>query len=348
LQDVFRPELLNRPDEIVVFHAPAKPPVQQTTGLLLAAVVALAPQAAWADCGDGTKETGEDCDDGNATSGDGCSASCGIDAGWECEETAYGPDFSEDMTDDIDANVPASWSKAGATFTESANSVPSVYMLDLPADVATLTFDIEVETADGDDFVGFAIGFEAGEGSDASAEWLLVDWKQVDQDKSPCTAEAGLALCMVSGPLTPTDEWCRTGSVSEVARATTLGSTGWSDETSHAFEVVASSTQIQVWVDATLELDETGTWPTGNLGFYVYSHEASIFTLTAALLRSTCVRADGHLDGLTDEDFPEANAPCDGPDGDACANGFAVCRADGLGVACPAEGYGITPQDLQD
>jgi ATP-dependent Clp protease ATP-binding subunit ClpA len=39
LKDVFRPEFLNRLDEIVVFHALAKPHVQEIADLLLAEVI---------------------------------------------------------------------------------------------------------------------------------------------------------------------------------------------------------------------------------------------------------------------------------------------------------------------
>jgi fibro-slime domain-containing protein len=35
-------------------------------------------------CGDGIRNKGEQCDDGNASGGDGCSASCQVEANWEC------------------------------------------------------------------------------------------------------------------------------------------------------------------------------------------------------------------------------------------------------------------------
>ncbi len=42
---------------------------------------------------------------------------------------------------------------------------------------------------------------------------------------------------------------------------------------------------------------------------------------------------DEDCDGNVDEGFAVA-APCDGPDGDACAEGTSACAADGLGVVC--------------
>jgi len=40
---------------------------------------------------------------------------------------------------------------------------------------------IEVETTSDDDFIGFVLGYNAGDLDNASANYLLVDWKQADQ-----------------------------------------------------------------------------------------------------------------------------------------------------------------------
>ena len=39
------------------------------------------------DCGDGVLNavSGEQCDDGDNNDGDGCSATCGEEAGWDCQ-----------------------------------------------------------------------------------------------------------------------------------------------------------------------------------------------------------------------------------------------------------------------
>jgi hypothetical protein len=51
----------------------------------------------------------------------------------------------------------------------------------------------------------------------------------------------------------------------------------------------------------------------------------------------TCNGKDDDCDGLTDEDFPDKDKPCDGPDSDGCKNGIFTCRADGTGVECASE-----------
>ncbi len=47
-----------------------------------------------------------------------------------------------------------------------------------------------------------------------------------------------------------------------------------------------------------------------------------------------CNARDDDCDGQTDEDFPQKGQPCDGSDGDQCAEGTFVCNATGTGLDC--------------
>ncbi len=47
-----------------------------------------------------------------------------------------------------------------------------------------------------------------------------------------------------------------------------------------------------------------------------------------------CNATDDDCDGVIDDGFTGLAAPCDGADGDQCAEGMGVCSADGLGVVC--------------
>ena len=50
-------------------------------------------------CGDSSPDAGEECDDGNTTPGDGCSATCTIEAGFDCSPAIAGSDDVNLVTD---------------------------------------------------------------------------------------------------------------------------------------------------------------------------------------------------------------------------------------------------------
>ena len=57
-----------------------------------------------------------------------------------------------------------------------------------------------------------------------------------------------------------------------------------------------------------------------------------------------CNGVDDDCDGDTDEEFPEQDTPCDGPDPGLCATGMTVCDADGE-LACDEA---LTPGNVED
>ena len=67
------------------------------------------------------------------------------------------------------------------------------------------------------------------------------------------------------------------GTVTEIARATNLGSTGWADNQSYLFDLVFTANIIQVFVDSILEINVTpadfglAAFDDGAFGFYNYS-----------------------------------------------------------------------------
>jgi hypothetical protein len=52
----------------------------------------------------------------------------------------------------------------------------------------------------------------------------------------------------------------------------------------------------------------------------------------------SCNALDDDCDGLTDEDFPDLNTMCDGPDADLCANATVTCTSDGTATECLESG----------
>ncbi|MEM9838903.1 MAG: PEP-CTERM sorting domain-containing protein [Pseudomonadota bacterium] len=181
----------------------------------------------------------------------------------------------------------SSWTNDGGSWTRAAdnNSVvqntngnPTVFSNGVDSQGQQLSGTIEVQTTSDDDFIGFVLGYDAGDLSNASADYLLIDWKQGQQGFFGCDGDVGLSISRVSGTLTNgSGPWCHdeNANVTEIVRATNLGSTGWADNTEYDFDLVFTTTRVQVFVDGILELDITGSFSNGGFGFYNYS-QASV------------------------------------------------------------------------
>ena len=305
--------------------------------LCVAGVVLAWSPPAWALCGDGVLDSGETCDDLNSDDDDGCDSSCAVEPGWECVDARITPDVAETLTGSIEANW--SLSSDGLTLNSgSVNAHPSIFMSTLPAVGPTLFFEMKVNTSVDDDFIGWAIGYQAGDATDSDAEWILFDWKQGNQFGVDCWGYDGLVMSRVSGVIGTADHWCHTGSVSEIARADSYSSTGWSNYTTYMIEVNYSATQVDIYVDGTLEFSETGSFPYGNFGLYTNSQQSVIFTFIGPLDQSICGQIDADDDGYSitagdcDDDDPDVNPEGteivgDGIDSDC--DGTEICYVDG-------------------
>ena len=292
---------------------------------------------AHAACGDGVVDATEACDDADTDAGDGCDGSCAVEAGWACDNVVIAEDSTLAFYDPDGHDTPV-WtlSTDGRSLTESADCQPGVYVTTLSATDAPLTFQVEVTTTTDDDFFGFTLGAAAGDDSGVGGDFLLVDWKQTDQvDSVLGTGLDGLAVSRVTGLPDGADLFTHTGETTELARATSLGSAGWTDNTPVEFSVQYDTTQLQIWVDGTLEIDVSGTFPDGNLGFYVFSQSDVTFSLVEPSAESTCQALDSDFDGLTDPD--EVVGGTDPEDADS--------DDDGLTDGDEADYWGTDPLD---
>ena len=137
-----------------------------------------------------------------------------------------------------------------------------------------------------DDYIGFALGFNSGDTTNGAADYLLIDWKQGNQNfdfGAPSTtpgsiAYSGLAVSRVTGIPTADEFWGHTdfathtgGGVEELQRATNLGSTGWTAGTTYDFTFDFGPNDLEVFVNGVLELDITGSFNDGSFGFYNFS-----------------------------------------------------------------------------
>ncbi|PIE19909.1 MAG: hypothetical protein CSA65_00230 [Proteobacteria bacterium] len=320
--------------------------------LYLLTLVLLCPQRADAQCfngaPDGAVDSSEACDDGNAIPGDGCSPTCTIEPDWACTH------ISMRTTTPLTLGIPTSSSHSAPNWTilgnergalQTRNSYPTALRFGAPAVGNTYELDIEVQTTQDNDFIGFVLGFDAGEESNTTADYLLVDWKQSDQTHRGRTGLAGLALSRVSGVPAELDFWDHSNQVTELARGSTLGRTGWSDNTTYRFRVTYSATSLQVYVNNTLEIDRTfaaGTMPqSGELAVYSYSQQGASF-LIASPLASTCtpITCVDNASFAVDNGCTATLPACDvGPNPNACRacvdSAAGTGRDDGCAVTTP-------------
>jgi len=173
----------------------------------------------------------------------------------------------------------------GTEVYQSVNGQPTLFYSDFNS-FGTLTSGVINVSGGDDDFIGFALGFQPNDTTNATASYLLVDWKRGTQTYdfgSPSntpgsTASAGLAVSRVTGIPTADEFWGHTdftsdtsGGLEEIARATNLGSTGWAAGTDYEFTFDFGPANLDVYVDNILELSITGSFTDGRLAFYNFS-----------------------------------------------------------------------------
>lgn len=160
---------------------------------------------------------------------------------------------------------------------QTVNGVPGVFFENgSNARGTEISGEITVKESGDDDFIGFVLGYQDGELRSASTDYWLIDWKQGNQTFGTF-APAGLALSHVTDGTVENTFWGHFGGVNEIARATNLGATGWSDFTTYDFDIVHTASLIQVMVDGVIELSVSNVdagvaeFGDGAYGFYNYS-----------------------------------------------------------------------------
>jgi cysteine-rich repeat protein len=306
--------------------------VKLTLCALGALATLLGPARASAQCvggpPDGRVLLPEDCDDGNGASGDGCSASCEVEPGYTCRL----PFAATALVTEDYAGAASSWvlSADGRSGTQLNNSaMPVIGLFGADAGATTYRLQVRVETTGDDDFVGLVLGWSPGESASAGANYLLVDWKQLDQAIGGGTARRGMALSRVSGIPGGNDFWLHNGRVTELARAATLGDTGWSDLTTHDFTVTYSTSRLIVAVDGVVQFDLPGPWPDGQVGFYGLSQSSVTYAVGGPLTSACTPRCGDSLVGRPLESCDDGGTSA----GDGCD---ASCRLE-VAITSPLE-----------
>ena len=174
----------------------------------------------------------------------------------------------------------------GGSVTQSVNGQPTIFYSDFNAQGSSVSGTIRSSGGD-DDYIGFVLGYNPGDISNSSANYLLVDWKSGSQffdfgapSSSPGgNAASGLAVSRVTG-IPDADEFWQHGNLSgtgagsgltELQRGMTLGNTGWAANTDYTFKFDFGPNNLQVFVNNTLQLDIAGNFSDGRMGFYNFS-----------------------------------------------------------------------------
>lgn len=207
-------------------------------------------------------------------------------------------DWTAESYASVSGFSPGVWTPAadGSSVLQSVNGQPTLYYSDFSAFGTEVSGKIRVNSGGGDDdFIGFVIGFQSGDTTNASADYLLIDWKARSQswnftggtaDATPGgNAPAGLAVSRVQGIPTADEFWQHVnyaedsgGGVTELQRGATLSSTGWNFNVDYEFTFDFGPNNLQVFVDGVKELDILGTFSDGALGFYNFSQAQVLYS----------------------------------------------------------------------
>ncbi len=168
---------------------------------------------------------------------------------------------------------------------QTVNGFPTVFHNNTNSQGMQLSGTIQVQPFtlfDDDDYIGFVLGYNAGDLSNPNPDYLVIDWKQGTQTFGNCSSDSlmGLSVTRVTGPINDFGQSaCRdgTGGVTELARGATLGATGWEDLVVYNFDLIFTPTRVQVLVNGILEINLSGSFSDGSFGFYNSSQEQVLY-----------------------------------------------------------------------
>ena len=187
----------------------------------------------------------------------------------------------------------------GSSVFQSVNGQPTMFVGDFNTFGSKVTGKISSGGGD-DDYIGFALGYQVGDASNLSANYLLIDWKSGSQSfdfgapsSSPGgIAPAGLAVSRVIGIPDADEFWqhknlagtAALSGLAELQRGATLGNKGWVAGTDYEFTFDFGPNNLQVFVNGVKQLDIAGSFQNGPLAFYNFSQANvtySAFTVDA-------------------------------------------------------------------
>ncbi len=269
--------------------------------LLFLATLSLAPTLASAAClgasgPNGIVEAGEACDDGDNDQHNGCTNQCTIAQGYQCEVAPVGLTPEQQSALVCAVNMSAAWTATPLGGEQTANSVPTIAATGIDAMAQAFTIDI-TPTGTDNDYIGFALGFSAGDMANPSADYLLVDWdgggaltnagklrvKRVQgvPNGVSCDALLGWEIATANGPHVTTLATVSSGP----------GATAWVPNRALRFFVSYTPTSLQIRHQGALIVElsspATSPFPGGEVGFYGLSQTANYALYLPSLCSSS-------------------------------------------------------------
>ena len=198
---------------------------------------------------------------------------------------------AEDYESDTPYCASGTWTvDSNGQARETGNQAPSILHGDFDAYGKRLTATMNPGRDNA--FVGFVVGFNGGDSSNANADYLLIDWmyrnREFDFNGDSVSpggwAARGLRLSQVTG-IPDCDEFWQhanldgtpdTSGLEELQQADTNGSTRYNRQ-NYEFAIDFGAESIEVYLDGSLELDFDGEFSNGRFGAYAMLHNSATF-----------------------------------------------------------------------
>ncbi|MEM9597651.1 MAG: PKD domain-containing protein [Acidobacteriota bacterium] len=186
-------------------------------------------------------------------------------------------DLATFTAEDLAGADAADWqvSADGRSVTQSVNSRPSFFLA--PEPLFGRPAGLILQPLSDNDWVGLAVGFEPGDGTDSDADYLLLLWKKTNQTGAP----EGLRLFRIQGALTSAFEILNSPEATLVAEAANLADAGYQRSRRYDLRVEPTADRLRIWVDGRMEFD-VAVDPAidldgGHLAFYVAAQQGVTF-----------------------------------------------------------------------
>lgn len=179
----------------------------------------------------------------------------------------------------VDGDGLWSYNNETNSWYQGKNTALSTFLYD-PSSVAigkAISGQISIDPNGDDDNVGFAVGYEAGDATNADADYWLVSWRSGAQG----TWDAGMSLWHVTGALNSYDleDPENHPALEFISKGKTLGDTKWETEVDYTFDVTYNTDSLGVFVQDQLQFGFTAndvgvdSFDNGGFAFFNFSQD---------------------------------------------------------------------------